>query len=125
MKPSNKQKVKVDSTIDEKDKGGAPKGNQNAAKGFKLTAMLTAALQANNNRALREGVQKIAEAFAEGDKSTRDFVFDRLEGKAIQTTNVNITKSAREYTDAELYAIASGERVTGEARSEEEPNIVH
>ncbi|MES2636648.1 MAG: hypothetical protein V4605_04925 [Pseudomonadota bacterium] len=106
-------------------KPGAPKGNQNAAKSAQLTAMLTHALEANNRQLLREGIQKIAEAFAEGDKSTRDFVFDRIEGKAIQTTNVNINKTAREYTDAELLAIASGAGASTETRSEEEPSIIH
>lgn len=112
----------VDTT---KNKGGAPLGNDNASKGFKLTAMLTAALQANNNQALRDGVAQIAKDFAAGDKSTRDFVFDRLEGKAIQTTNVNITKTAREYTDAELHAIASSAGTTEQANSQEEPNLIH
>jgi BioD-like phosphotransacetylase family protein len=109
----------------DKDKGGAPLGNQNAAKGFRLTAMLTAALENNNLQLMREGIKKIAEDFAAGDKSTRDFVFDRLEGKAIQTTNVNITKTAREFSDAELLAIAGSAGTTSETRSEEEPNSIH
>lgn len=113
----------VDST--KKNLGGAPIGNTNSVKGSQLTQMLNAALNANDRQALRDGIAMIAKAFAEGDKSTRDFVFDRLEGKAIQTTNVNINKSAREYTDAELLAIASGNGATEEARSEEEPNSLH
>jgi hypothetical protein len=104
---------------------GAPKGNNNAAKGFHLTAMLTAALEKNDRQALREGMEAIARDFAAGDKSTRDFVFDRIEGKAVQTTNVNITKTAREYTDAELLAIASGDRAADEANSKEEPSQIH
>lgn len=104
---------------------GAPVGNTNNVKGTQLTQMLNAALNANDRQALRDGIAMIAKAFAEGDKSTRDFVFDRLEGKAIQTTNVNITKSAREYTDAELLAIASGAGTATEARSEEELNSIH
>lgn len=104
---------------------GAPIGNQNATKGIQLTQMLISSLQFNDRKLLREGIAKIAEAFAEGDKSTRDFVFDRLEGKAIQTTNVNINKTAREYTDAELHTIASGSGTVESTYSEEVTNQLH
>ena len=74
------QSDKVEST----NKGGAPLGNNNAAKGRQVTAMLSAALEANNRQLMREGVQKIANAFAEGEVWAVNTVFDRLEGKATQ-----------------------------------------
>jgi hypothetical protein len=73
------QQDKVEST----NKGGAPVGNKNAAKGAQLTAMLMAALDVNNKEKLREGVQKVAQAFAEGERWAVEFVFDRAEGKAV------------------------------------------
>lgn len=75
------QKDKVESTT---NKGGAPEGNQNAAKGRQVTAMLETALNANNKQLLRDGIDKIANAFASGEVWAVNTVFDRLEGKATQ-----------------------------------------
>lgn len=63
---------------------GAPLGNQNAAKGAQLTAMLMAALEDNDKAKLRDGIKKLADAFAEGERWAIEFVFDRKEGKAAQ-----------------------------------------
>jgi hypothetical protein len=71
----------VDST---KNPGGAPVGNQNAAKGAQLTAMLMHALEDNDRQKLREGIAKLATAFSEGERWAIEFVFDRKEGKAAQ-----------------------------------------
>lgn len=68
---------------------GAPIGNQNAAKGAQLTAMLTAALEANDKAMLRDGIQKLATAFAEGERWAIEFVFDRKEGKAAQSMTLS------------------------------------
>lgn len=73
------QEDKVEST----NKGGAPVGNKNAAKGAQLTAMVLAALNKNDRQPLRDGVDKIAEAFAAGERWAIEFVFDRAEGKAV------------------------------------------
>ena len=73
------QEDKVEST----NKGGAPVGNKNAAKGAQLTAMVLAALNKNDRQPLRDGVDKIAAAFAAGERWAIEFVFDRAEGKAV------------------------------------------
>lgn len=70
---------KVEST----NKGGAPAGNKNAAKGAQLTAMVLAALNRNDREQLRKGVDEVARAFAEGERWAIEFVFDRAEGKAV------------------------------------------
>ena len=70
---------KVEST----NKGGAPVGNKNAAKGAQLTAMVLAALNRNDREQLRKGVDEVARAFAEGERWAIEFVFDRAEGKAV------------------------------------------
>lgn len=64
--------------------GGAPVGNSNAAKGKQITNMIEAALNSNNKARLREGVEKIANAFAEGEVWALNMVLDRIEGKPAQ-----------------------------------------
>jgi hypothetical protein len=68
---------------------GAPVGNKNAAKGAQLTAMLSAALDANDKQRLRQGVDNISKAFAEGERWAVEFVFDRIEGKAVARTELS------------------------------------
>lgn len=81
---SNNQSNKVEST----NKGGAPAGNNNAAKGRQVSAMLEAALNKNDRQRLREGVEVIADAFAAGEVWAINTVLDRLEGKPHQSTTV-------------------------------------
>ena len=70
---------------------GAPVGNRNAAKGAQLTAMLSAALDANDKQRLRQGVDNVTKAFAEGERWAVEFVFDRIEGKAVARTELTGT----------------------------------
>ena len=72
-----------------KNKGGAPLGNNNAGKGSQLSALLHAALNANDRLKLRLGVEKVADAFAEGERWAIEFVFDRFEGKAVAKTELS------------------------------------
>jgi hypothetical protein len=65
------------------NKGGAPEGNNNAGKGSQLSALLRAALNSNDRLKMRQGVDAVADAFADGERWAVEFVFDRLEGKAI------------------------------------------
>ena len=71
------------------NKGGAPIGNKNAAKGSQLSALLHAALNANDRQRMRDGVEKIADAFATGEKWAVEFVFDRFEGKAVAKQEIS------------------------------------
>ena len=68
---------------------GAPIGNKNAAKGAQLTAMLSYALDANDKQRLRQGIDNVAKAFAEGERWAVEFVFDRIEGKSIARTELS------------------------------------
>ena len=72
-----------------RNKGGAPLGNNNAGKGSQLTALLHAALNANDRLKMRQGVEKIADAFAEGERWAAEFVFDRFEGKAVAKQEIS------------------------------------
>jgi len=68
---------------------GAPEGNHNSAKGAMLSGLLRQALHANDRKQMRAGVQKIADAFEEGERWAVEFVFDRLEGKAVAKTEIS------------------------------------
>ena len=68
---------------------GAPLGNKNAAKGAQLTSMLDFALNQNNKELLREGIQKVAKAFSDGERWAIEFVFDRIEGKSIARQEIS------------------------------------
>lgn len=67
---------------------GAPEGNNNAGKGAVLSGLLRQVLNADNRKQMKNGVQKIADAFEEGERWAVEFVFDRLEGKAIAKTEL-------------------------------------
>lgn len=64
---------------------GAPLGNTNATKGKLVTDAIRKALAADDWRRLREGAEKVADAFAAGESWAVQFVADRQEGKPHQT----------------------------------------
>jgi hypothetical protein len=101
------------------------KGNQLSAKGRRVEKMLERVIEQNDGQQLRAGLEKVMELFEAGERWAVEYVTDRLDGKAAQTTNVNITKQVRELSDRELIAIASSEGTIIEANSESEPNSVH
>ena len=71
------------------NKRGAPVGNNNAGKGSQLSALLHAALHSNDRLKMRLGVEKVADAFAEGERWAIEFVFDRFEGKAVAKQEIS------------------------------------
>jgi hypothetical protein len=83
----------MDTENTNKNKPGAPLGNNNAGKGSQLSALLHAALNANDRLKLRLGVEKVADAFAEGERWAIEFVFDRFEGKAVAKQEISTIDS--------------------------------
>ena len=79
------QESTVESTT---NKGGAPVGNKNAAKGAQLTSMLEFALNKNDKKLLRDGIDNVAKAFAAGERWAIEFAFDRIEGKSVARTEL-------------------------------------
>lgn len=75
------------------NKRGAPVGNNNSGKGSQLSALLHAALNSNDRLKMRQGVEKIADAFAEGERWAVEFVFDRFEGKAVAKQEISTIDS--------------------------------
>lgn len=64
---------------------GAPVGNQNAAKAKIVSDAIRKALAADDWKRLREGAEKVADAYAKGEAWAVQFVADRMEGKPHQT----------------------------------------
>ncbi len=88
--------------------GGAPKGNQNAAKSKRLSAHLQARIE--ERKLEPQLMDALLEKALTGDIPALKEVFDRLEGKSKQAMEVQATiqhKDAKEMTDDELASIAS------------------
>lgn len=101
------------------------KGNQLGQNSKRVQSLLERLVIQDDAKKLRAGLEKVLEMFAAGDKWAIEYVTDRLDGKAAQTTNVNITKHVRELSDNELIAIASSERAIEQTNSESESNPIH
>ena len=101
------------------------KGNNLGANAKRVQNLLERIATQDNGAKLRAGLEKVMDLFAGGDKWAIEYVTDRLDGKATQTTNVNITKQIRELNEQELLSIASGARDIEQANSEEELNQIH
>lgn len=63
-------------------------GNQLSAKGRRVERILERACLQDDDRRLREGVEKVLDLFAEGDKWAVEYVTDRLDGKARQSMDL-------------------------------------
>ena len=106
-------------------KTGAQFGNKNISSATSTKDALRYAManHADDKVARGQALKKICmdivkEALA-GDWRAREFIVDRTEGKATQTTNVNITKTTIDLTNDELLTIASGNGIIIEADSQD------
>ena len=61
-------------------------GNQLAAKGRKIEKMIERACLQEDDKRIRLGVEKLLDMYADGDKWALQFVTEKLDGKAAQTT---------------------------------------
>lgn len=88
-------------------KRGAQPGNNNGAKPHRLSAMLRARLEERKDEENLMNV--LLEKALEGDMQAIKEVFDRIDGKAKQSIDVEatITKRLDELSDEELIAIAT------------------
>ena len=101
------------------------KYNQIGKNPKQVQALLERIVKQDNAQKLRQGLEKVMDMFADGDKWAIDYVTDRLDGKATQTTNVNINQTLTELTIEQLQTIASGARDTEPPTIEGEFNEVH
>jgi len=63
-------------------------GNKLSAKGRRVERILERACAQDDDKRIREGVEKVLDLFAQGDKWAVEFVTDRLDGKARQSMDV-------------------------------------
>lgn len=68
---------------------GAPVGNQNAAKAKVVADGIRKALAAEDWKRLREGCEKVANAYAAGEPWAVQFVADRMDGRPTQQTEIS------------------------------------
>jgi hypothetical protein len=66
-------------------------GNQAAAKGRTVEKLIERINLQEDSKRLREGLEKLMDKVADGDQRALEFVTDRLDGKAKQTVDANVT----------------------------------
>jgi hypothetical protein len=71
------------------NKGGAPIGNQNGKKGKLFYNHLRVALVQEDSRKLRTIAQKLVDAAEQGEPWAIKEVIDRVDGKAVQATEIS------------------------------------
>jgi hypothetical protein len=71
------------------NKGGAPVGNQNGKKGKLFYNQLRVALVQEDSRKLRTIAQKLVDAAEQGEPWAIKEVIDRVDGKAVQSTEIS------------------------------------
>lgn len=72
-----------------KGKGGAPEGNQNAAKGRRMARVLESRIEQLNK--MRDICDALINRACEGDLVAIKEVFDRIDGKARQQAEITGT----------------------------------
>lgn len=105
----------------------APIGNQNAAKKDLMARMLQAALEENDRKRLRAGIEKVANAFEAGERWAVEFAFERIDGKLKQSISIETGATAEERlsTLTAILAEATGvETDTGNGRPGAERPVV-
>lgn len=71
------------------NKGGAPLGNQNGKKGKLFYDQLRVALVQEDKKRLRNIAEKLVKAAENGDAWAIKEVIDRVDGKAVQATEIS------------------------------------
>ena len=75
--------------VEPTNKGGAPLGNQNGKKGKLFYDQLRVALVQEDKKRLRNIAEKLVKAAENGDAWAIKEVIDRVDGKAIQATEIS------------------------------------
>ena len=91
----------------------APIGNNYAAKGRRVEKMIERALEQEDSRRLRQGVEALLDKVAEGERWALEFVRDSLDGKPTQRVEGSgengefIQKVLIEFVDANQSTVSS------------------
>lgn len=68
---------------------GAPEGNSNASKGRLVEQMIKRALMRDDYKRLHQGVERLLDQVADGERWALEFVTDRLDGKPKQAVELS------------------------------------
>ena len=100
---------------------------EGARREKRFYAALERAVLADEGKLLRAAADKLLECAASGAPWAISLLADRLDGKAAQSIDMNIRRTAQEMEDAELLDLArrGSERAATEKVCETEPSSVH
>ena len=101
------------------------KGNTLAGKSKLFDQALRRAIAQDDGKRLRECAESLLNLAAAGEAWAVKELADRLDGRAVQTANVNIQGDPQEMGTDELAAEILRRRASEAVRSEEAPSIVH
>lgn len=99
-------------------------GNNLGAKSRLVSNALERAVTQDDGQRIRQGIEKILDLFAAGDRWAVEWLTDRTEGKAQSTLNI-VNKKIIELTDDELLAVASRDRAIESQSSETDSSPIH
>ncbi len=84
---------------------GFEKGNKHGKgnKGAKLIEeALRRAIAQDNGKRIREGCEKLLDAFSSGDFAAFTIVSDRVDGRPTQQVDMNVSRDVRDLTEQEI-----------------------
>ena len=111
-----------------KDFKGAPEENQNAVKRSRVVSDTLRRVAVQNPKKLREACEALLDKAAKGDAMAYKEIRDTLDGKPMQSVEMNVTRTQSDMDDAELARIISEDRssrASGKKTGKKEPNVVH
>ena len=107
---------------------GPPLGNKHAAKERRIVGDTLRRVAAQNPQKLRSACEALLDKAADGDVAAYKEIRDTLDGKPMQSVEMNVTRNAANMGDSELIGIiteSSSRRIAGEKASKDEPGSVH
>lgn len=111
-----------------KDFKGAPAENQNALKRTRIVSDTLRRVAVQNPDKLRAACESLLEKAASGDVMAYKEIRDTLDGKPMQSVEMNVTRTQSDMDDAELARIISEDssrRTTSQKDGKKEPRPVH
>lgn len=107
---------------------GPPEGNQNAVKRSRVVSDTLRRVAVQNPKKLRAACEAILDKAAAGDVQAYKEIRDTLDGKPMQSVEMNVTRTTADLADSELARIiaeSSSSRTTRKANGKNEPDSIH
>lgn len=74
------------------------KGNTLGANSKRVQRLLERIATQDDDKKLRQGLERVMDAFAEGERWAVEYVTDRLDGKAVQATTISNADGSNLFT---------------------------